>query len=239
MAVTRERGPLVSLTPAQWPSHDTVLSGQYIRLERLQPKHAGDLFDLIGGDDPTRTWLWDFMPDGPYPQRHTFEEAIAARARSPDPFFFAIIDQRATTPTGGKAIGYLSLMRITPAHWAVEIGHVMFSPALQRTPASTEAIYLLARHAVEDLHYRRVEWKCDALNGPSRMAALRLGFTFEGTFRQHMVVKGRSRDTSWFAILQSEWHDGVKDALEQWLEAGNFGADGCQKRKLQDFRQSK
>ncbi|PYI09304.1 acyl-CoA N-acyltransferase [Aspergillus sclerotiicarbonarius CBS 121057] len=236
MAVTRVRGPLVSLTPALLPSHNTILSGHFIRLEKLESKHAGDLFGLIGGGDPARTWLWDFMGDGPYPELNAFEKNITARSTSPDPFFFAIIDQRGTTSTFGKAIGYLSLMRITPDHWSVEIGNVMFSSALQRTPASTEAIYLLAQHAFEDLNYRRVEWKCDALNIPSRMAATRLGFTFEGTFRQHMVVKGRSRDTSWFSIVQKEWQDGVKGALEQWLDAGNFYEDGRQKTKLQDLR---
>ncbi|PWY68022.1 acetyltransferase, GNAT family [Aspergillus sclerotioniger CBS 115572] len=236
MAFPRERGALVSLTPALLPSHPTVLSGHFVRLERLESKHAADLFSLVGGTEPARTWLWDFLPDEPYDQLEAFEKILATRSTSTDPIFFAIIDRRSTAPTLEKAIGYVSLLRITPAHWTVEIGHVLFSSALQRTPGATEAIYLLARHALEDLNYRRVEWKCDSLNLPSRKAAERLGFTFEGTFRQHMVVKGRTRDTCWFSMLQSEWQEWVKDATEQWLDAGNFDEDGKQKKRLQDFR---
>ncbi|OOF92001.1 hypothetical protein ASPCADRAFT_55648 [Aspergillus carbonarius ITEM 5010] len=236
MAYTRVRGPLVSLSPAGLPSPDTVLSGQFVRLERLESKHAADLFNLVGGDDPARTWLWDFMPDGPYDQFDAFEATVASRSTSSDPLFFAIIDRRSTAPTFEKAVGYVSLMRITPEHWTVEIGHVLFSSALQRTAGATEAIYLLARHAFDDLHYRRVEWKCNALNIPSRKAAVRLGFTYEGAFRQHMVVKGRNRDTSWFSLLQSEWQQWVQDAIAQWLDAGNFHVDGAQKKRLQDFR---
>ncbi|KAI2935664.1 hypothetical protein CBS147321_8856 [Aspergillus niger] len=211
MTTVRPLGPPVDLTPAQWPSAAT-LHGRFIQLEKLEPKHANDLFDLIGGDDSTRAWLWDYMPDGPYSQREA--------------------------PSCGKAIGYISLLRITPAQWTVEIGHVMFSSVLQRTPAATEAIYLLARYAFEQLHYRRVEWKCNSLNAPSMKAAQRLGFAYEGTFRQHMVVKGRNRDTAWFAMVRDDWEEGAKEALEQWLEEGNFDQDGQQRKGLQDVREA-
>ncbi|RDK39852.1 acyl-CoA N-acyltransferase [Aspergillus phoenicis ATCC 13157] len=236
MTTVRPLGPPVDLTPAQWPSA-TTLHGRFIQLEKLEPKHANDLFDLIGGDDSTRAWLWDYMPDGPYSQREAFEEVIASRSVSPDPFFFAVIDKRASSPSCGKAIGYISLLRITPAQWTLEIGHVMFSSVLQRTPAATEAIYLLARYAFEQLHYRRVEWKCNSLNAPSMKAAQRLGFVYEGTFRQHMVVKGRNRDTAWFAMVRDDWEEGAKEALEQWLEEGNFDQDGHQKKGLQNVRE--
>lgn len=237
MTAARPLGPPVDLTPAQLPS-PTILRGRYIQLEKLQPKHATDLWDLIGGDDPTRAWLWDYMLDGPFSQRDAFEQSITSRSESTDPFYFAVIDKRASSPSCGKAIGFLSLMRITPAHWTVEIGSVMFSTVLQRTAAATETIYLLARYAFEELHYRRVEWKCNALNATSQKAARRLGFVYEGTFRQHMVIKCRSRDTAWFAMVRDDWEEGAKEALEQWLEEGNFDEDGRQRRGLQDVREA-
>jgi RimJ/RimL family protein N-acetyltransferase len=236
MAVARPRGPIVSLTKASLPSSQTSLLGRTILLEKLEAKHAKDLFNLVGGADPARTSLWDYMGDGPYPQLDAFEKAIASKAASPDPFFFAIIDKRSEMPSFGKAIGYLSLMRITPEQLCIEIGNVMFSPALQRTVGATEAIYLLARHAFEDLGYRRLEWKCDSLNAPSRRSALRLGHTYEGTFRQHMIVKGRSRDTAWFSLLKAEWEDNVVGAMEKWLDKSNFREDGTQIKTLQEIR---
>lgn len=238
MAVARPRGPIVSLAKASLPSGQTKLSGRTILLEKLEPKHAKDLFNLVGGDDPARTSLWDYMGDGPYPQLDAFEKAIASKSASLDPFFFAIIDKRNAMPTFGKAIGYLSLMRITPEQLCIEIGNVMFSSALQRTVGATEAFYLLARHAFDDLGYRRLEWKCDSLNAPSRRAALRLGHQFEGIFRQHMIVKGRSRDTAWFSILKEEWQETITGAMEMWLDERNFREDGHQIKALQEFRTS-
>ncbi|PWY69044.1 acetyltransferase, GNAT family [Aspergillus heteromorphus CBS 117.55] len=236
MAVARPRGPIVSLSPALLPSGSTPLSGRTVHLEKLESKHASDLFHLVGGSHPAHASLWDYMGDGPYSEPGAFDTNIAARSASRDPFFFAVIDRRRSLPSFGQAIGYLSLMRITPDHLTVEIGNVMFSSALQRTTGATEAIYLLARHAFHDLNYRRVEWKCDSLNEPSRRAALRLGFRYEGTFRQHMVVKGRSRDTAWFSLLRDEWDAGVRPAMEQWLHEANFHVDGGQKETLQDLR---
>ncbi|KAI9926995.1 hypothetical protein ASPWEDRAFT_122155 [Aspergillus wentii DTO 134E9] len=232
---TRPRGPIVSLAPALLPSKVT-LPGRTISLEKLDLKHADDLFSFVGGSDSSRRSLWDYMGDGPYTQLDTFRNAIASKSASTDPFFFAVIDQRNDRPSCGKVIGYLTLMRITPDHLTIEIGNVLFSSVLQRTAASTEAIYLLAKHAFEDLGYRRLEWKCDSLNEPSRKAALRFGFKYEGIFRQHMVVKGRSRDTAWFAMLKDEWNSSVKIAFERWLDEGNFEADGSQKRTLHGLR---
>jgi RimJ/RimL family protein N-acetyltransferase len=129
-------------------------------------------------------------------------------------------------------------MNIVPSHRTIEIGHVLFSPVLQRTTAATESIYLLMKHCFEDLNYRRVEWKANDLNEPSKRAALRLGFVFEGVFRKHMVVKGRNRDTAWFSVTDDEWEGGVKGGLEKWLENANFDESGLQLRKLEEVRAS-
>ncbi|KAJ5964551.1 Major facilitator superfamily domain general substrate transporter [Penicillium vulpinum] len=213
-----------------------AIPGRTILLEKLSPKHADELFAVTGGLEPPREALWDYMFDGPYSDAETFKTSIASKSTSTDPFFYAIIDKRNSLPTFGKAVGYLSLMRMTPDHLGIEIGNVMYSAALQRTTAATEAIYLLAQHSFHDLGYRRLEWKCHSLNEPSRRAALRLGFSFEGVFRQHMIVKGRNRDTAWFSILRDEWDSSLKAAMEKWLDPGNFGEDGAQIRTLQDLR---
>ena len=148
------------------------------------------------------------------------------RARSEDPLFFAMLEK-----SSGDAVGYAAFMRIEPAHRVIEVGSILFTPRLQRTVGATEAMYLMARYVFEDLGYRRYEWKCNALNAPSRRAALRLGFTFEGIFRQHMIVKGRNRDTAWFSMLDSEWPK-RKAAFERWLDPANFDANGRQRVSL-------
>lgn len=235
MAASPTIGEIVSLSRAQLPSPKTRLQGRTVTLERLGLQHAPDLFAVIGGTEPSNTSLWDFMPDGPYPDYEEFAATISLRAESTDPLFFAVIDTNNTTAHRGKAVGYLTLMRITPDHLFLEIGHVMFSAALQRTTGVTEAVYLLAEHAFHDLGYRRVEWKCNALHVRSRRAAERLGFVYEGTFRQHMVVKGRNRDTAWLAILRDDWERREKGVLEKWLDEGNF-EQGAQKKSLDEVR---
>jgi RimJ/RimL family protein N-acetyltransferase len=236
MAVLRPKGPLFSFTPALLPSNRTI-AGRTISLEKLEVKHANDLFAHTGGDESTpNAPLWDYMFDGPYGDADKFKASIATKAASTDPFFFAIIDKRKNLPTFDKAIGYLSLMRIVPDHLSIEVGHVMYSPALQRTTGATEAIYLISQHVFQDLGYRRLEWKLNALNEPSHRAALRFGFTFEGTFRQHMIVKGRSRDTAWYSILKDDWDASLKGALEKWLDEKNFKEDGSQVKTLQELR---
>ena len=151
-------------------------------------------------------------------------DVLAAKER--DPLFFTILENRQKEP-----VGLAAYLRITPIHRVIEVGHLLFGPALQKTPGATEAMYLMARHAFEDLGYRRYEWKCNALNTGSRTAAQRLGFAFEGIFRQHMMVKGQNRDTAWYSMLDSEWPD-RKAELEAWLRPENFGNDGAQRHPL-------
>jgi RimJ/RimL family protein N-acetyltransferase len=210
-------------SPAPRPRR-TTLEGRYVRLVPLDAAaHAADLWDLTAA--PEHDGLWAYLFDGPYRERAAFDAALAKKAASDDPLFFAILEQ-----PSGRAIGYASLLRIEPAHRVLEVGNILYTPALQRTAGATEAMYLMARHVFDDLGYRRYEWKCNALNQPSRRAALRLGFTFEGIFRQHMIVKGANRDTAWFAMLDSEWPL-CKAAFERWLDPANF-ADGVQKTSL-------
>lgn len=166
------------------------------------------------------------MADGPYRDYETFEAAIRKKAESEDPLFFAIVD-----PRSGGALGYASFLRIEPNHRVIEVGSIVYSPALQRTPGATEAMYLMSRYVFEQLGYRRYEWKCHALNERSRRAALRLGFQFEGIFRQHMIVKGRNRDTAWFSMLDREWPE-RKQNFERWLAPENFDAHGRQQVSL-------
>lgn len=238
---SRPVGPLVTLAiPALQPSRNTTLRGRTVLLEPLTESHANDLFAIVGGTDPIHAPLWDYMGDGPYGTFDEFQVAIAAKARSEDPFFYAVSKTSSTPETEAKKelVGYLALMRFATSDLCVEIGNILFSPALQRTTAATEAVYLAARYAFEDLGYRRLEWKCNALNEPSKRAAMRFGFRYEGLFRQHMIVKGRSRDTAWFAILKDEWEGekGCKQAMEKWLDRGNFDENGLQKKKLEEFR---
>jgi len=196
-------------------------------LEPVDPaRHANDLF-LASEGAPA---LWDYLAYGPFENQRVFTEWLKERAASDDPLFYAVIDRASR-----QARGMASLMRIVPEHGVIEIGHIWFAPALQRTRQATEAIYLLARHAFDDLGYRRFEWKCDALNLPSRRAAERFGFVFEGVFRQHMVVKGRNRDTAWFSIVDGEW-PGVRAAFEAWLSPDNFDDEGQQRRSLSEIR---
>ncbi|KAJ5143014.1 acyl-CoA N-acyltransferase [Penicillium bovifimosum] len=217
------------------PANPKPLVGRTVTLEKLLPTHATDLFPLIGGLSKSAQSLWTYMSDGPYPTLAPFKTSITSKSASTDPFFFAIIDQRPDLPTTGKAIGYLSLMRMTPEHLCIEIGNVMFSPALQRTTGATEAVFLLLDYCFE-LGYRRVEWKCDSLNEASRNAATRLGFGPEGIHKQHMVVKGRSRDTAWFSMLWEEWEEGRKLAIVEWMGVENRGVDGKQLLGLRDVR---
>jgi RimJ/RimL family protein N-acetyltransferase len=208
------------LKPASPPRRE-VLRGDRVRLEPLGTAHAEDLYAAAHGDPH----LWDYLPYGPFEDVEAMRAHLAAQAASEDPLFFAIVDAE------GRARGVASYLRIEPAHGCIEIGHIWFGAALQRTPAATEAIYLLSRHAFDDLGNRRLEWKCDAANARSRRAAERFGFTFEGVFRQHMIVKGRNRDTAWFALLDGDW-PAARAAFEAWLAPSNFDADGHQRTPL-------
>ena len=170
--------------------------------------------------------LWRWMADGPFVDRESFDAMLKAKAASEDPQFFAILDHET-----GAALGHAALMRYDEKNRVVEVGNIMYTHALQRTRAATEAMYLPARFVFDELGYRRYEWKCNALNEPSRRAAVRLGFTFEGIFRQHMIVKGVNRDTTWFSMLDCEWPDRKRE-FERWLGRANFGDDRKQRTSL-------
>jgi RimJ/RimL family protein N-acetyltransferase len=204
------------------------LRGPRVRLVPVRAEHAEALF--AAGHDGGDPALWAYLPYGPFASADEMRLWLSACGESEDPQFFAIVDQVTDEPAG-----MASYLRFAPEHRVVEIGHIWFGAALQRTPAATEVIYLLVRHAFDDLHVRRLEWKCDAANERSRRAAQRLGFTFEGVFRQHMVVKDRNRDTAWYSLLDGEW-PAVRAAFEAWLDEGNFDADGRQLRSLAELR---
>ena len=214
-------GAVVDGKPAAHPGPVT-LAGCFGRIEKLKSGHAPSLWDAVKGEDR----IWTYMPSyGPFPNAAAFSAWAATRAEFDDPYSYAIID------AAGRAIGVFALMAIRPEHRVIEVGHVVYSPTLQRTPLATEAQYLLARYAFETLGYRRYEWKCDALNAASNRAAKRYGFTFEGIFRQHMIGKGRSRDTAWYAMLDTEW-SARKANFERWLAPDNFTAEGRQIQSL-------
>lgn len=201
-----------------------VLEGLYARLEPLEVARHGDaLFASAlepGADDRFR-YLPDTTPDRP-----GFEAWIAKAAASADPMFFAVIDK-----VTGRAEGRQTLMRITPADGVVEIGNILWGPAIARTRVTTEALYLFARHVFDDLGYRRFEWKCNDRNEPSKKAAVRFGFRPEGVFRQHMVVKGENRDTAWYSIIDAEW-PALRTVYQTWLDPSNFDGAGRQRSSL-------
>ena len=206
-----------------------VIEGRFCRIEPLSAKrHAASLHAAYSRAPDGRAWT--YMPVGPFVDADAYRHWAEAAARSADPLHFAVID-RAT----GEAVGTLALLRIDAANGVIEVGFIAFSSALQRTPLSTEAHYLLMKLVFDELGYRRYEWKCDSLNAPSRQAALRLGFCFEGIFRQAVVYKGRSRDTAWYSIVDGEW-PALRAAFESWLAPGNFDAQGRQLRTLAELR---
>ncbi len=217
-------GAPVDTTPAQRPSPVT-LRGRYGRIEKLTADHAALLWKAFAGHDAVWTYI---STAGSFSTEAEFAAFIAKRAAMPDPYAYAIVDN------ADKPVGYFTLMRIEPEMRVIEVGHVLYSPRLQRTPLGTEAQYLLARYAFETLRYRRYEWKCDALNAASRRAALRYGFIYEGTFRQNIIAKGRNRDNAWFSMLDSEWPQ-RKTNFERWLAPENFGADGKQILSLSEM----
>jgi RimJ/RimL family protein N-acetyltransferase len=218
-------GPKVDTTPAARPGPVTR-KGRFGAVERLDAeRHGVALWDAFQG----RPELWTYSSNGPFASAESFQEWVSQREALADPYYYAVVDR------AGRAIGVAALMEIRPAMRVVEVGHIIYGPALQRSALATEAQYLLARYVFEELGYRRYEWKCHALNAASRRAALRFGFVFEGIFRQHMIVKGRTRDTAWFSMLDSEWPR-VRKAFEQWLEPMNFDAEERQRRRLADIR---
>lgn len=203
------------------------LDGQTVRIEKLTSRHTEDLYQVYGPDSPEKNWT--YLSLEPFEDKASFTRYIEEMSQSTDPYYLVIID-KATN----QALGTFALMRIQTSHRVIEIGWVIFSETLQQTRQGTEAHYLIMRYVFETLQYRRYEWKCDHLNQASRKAALRLGFQFEGTFRQAMVYRNRNRDTDWFSIIDSEWPI-KKERLEKWLEKDNFSSDGQQKSSLSSF----
>lgn len=197
----------------------TTLTGRYVTLVPLAPEHADALWECSRDES-----VWTYLTYGPWPDAASYRAWVERRVPGDDPLFFAVL-------VDGMPRGVVSYLRVDEANGVVEIGHIWYAPEIQRGRATTEAAYLLAKHVFDDLGYRRLEWKCDALNARSRAAAQRFGFTYEGTFRQHMVTKGRNRDTAWFAILDGEWPR-IKAAFEAWLDPANFDAEGRQRARL-------
>jgi RimJ/RimL family protein N-acetyltransferase len=222
--VDRPLGPeLPSFAAVARPSREP-LRGTYVELRPVDP--AADAVPLFEASrDPG---IWTYLFDGPYSSLDEFRAMLEQVAVLEDPFRYTIV-------RGGGPEGMCSYLRITPEHGVIEIGNIWFGTPMQRTTAATEAIYLLALNAFDTLGYRRLEWKCNALNGPSRRAAERFGFRFEGVFEQHMVIKGRNRDTAWYAIVDHEW-PAVRAGFEAWLEPSNFDVDGRQLRTLGQCR---
>jgi len=220
--------PLPGWTPRPLPPR-TPMIGRFCRLEPLAPaQHAGDLFAASRLDREGRGWT--YLSVGPFADLATFQRWLEDAAADPARVFFTIIDA-----ASGRAAGVACYLRIDPPAGSIEVGHIYYSPLLQRRPAATEAMYLMMRRAFDELGYRRYEWKCDSLNAPSWGAAERLGFRFEGIFRQATVYKERSRDTAWLSIIDSEWPE-LKQTFERWLAPENFDAEGRQIRPLRALR---
>ncbi len=216
---------LENWTPPPFPPH-VPLAGRHCRLEPLEAaRHARTLWEAQAEDTGGERWTYLFS--GPFERFEDLERYLADAERSRDPQFYAIV-------VDGRAVGMAAYLRIDPRHGVIEIGHIYYSPRLARTRAATEAMYLFMAYAFS-LGYRRYEWKCDSCNLPSRAAATRLGFTYEGKFRQAIVYKNRNRDTTWFSILDADWKSGLEDAYLRWLDEANFEASGRQKRKLSEL----
>jgi RimJ/RimL family protein N-acetyltransferase len=202
-----------------------LLQGQYCRLVRLDvTAHASDLYHSFSEDGNHHNWT--YLPYGPFEEFDDFKAWLEGVASSKDPFFYTVINQKT-----GIAVGMASYLRIQPAVGSIEVGHIHFSPLMQQTPIASEAMFLMMQHVFDELGYRRYEWKCDALNEPSKKAAKRLGFSFEGVFRQATIYKQRNRDTAWLAIIDSDWPS-TKSAFETWLAPENFGGQGQQVKPL-------
>ncbi len=208
---------------ARLPSRET-LEGRFCRLEPLDPgRHAESLYEANSLDVEGRNWT--YLPYGPFDTLDGYRAWMGETCCGSDPLFYAVVD-----PTTGRATGVASYLRIDPANGSIEVGHINYSPLLQRTPAASEAMYLMMERAFE-LGNRRYEWKCNALNEPSRVAAERLGFSFEGVFRQAAVVKGRNRDTAWYSLIDAEW-PALREAFRRWLDPSNFDEHGRQRTRL-------
>jgi RimJ/RimL family protein N-acetyltransferase len=221
-------GPHVQPSKAQGTIPDTI-RGRHVTLVPQDPSQYDDLYQVLGGEEHAA--IWDYIPAGPFLTPSEFVSAFTAlRYSSTNSHRWTVIINSSQKP-----VGSLRLLNITPKNRCVEVGYILFSSKLQRTVAATEVFYLLACLVFDTLGYRRYEWKCDNLNAPSKRAAQRLGFEFEGVFRQHMIIKGRNRDTAWFSMLDTDW-PAVKKGFEMWLDESNFDEEGMQKQRLEALR---
>ena len=209
------------------------MTGRLVTVTPIDPnRHGDDLYNASCGPNGNSSGrMWTYMSFGPFKNKDEFQKWLNPQDQKDDPLVFTMISR-----TDGKALGMANYLRIVPQWASCEVGSIWFSPALQQTPMATEAMYLMAFHVFEELGYRRYEWKCDSLNNASRSAALRLGFKYEGLSRQHMIYKGRNRDTSWFAMTDTDWPI-AKAAFEAWLSEGNFDATGQQRLRLGEIRE--
>lgn len=221
-------GELLDWTAAKPPTH-TELRGTYILLRPVDAATDAEPLYAVSHPPFGDPAIWTYLPDGPYESPDHLRQTLAWAATSNDPVYYALVRL-----ADGRPLGWVSYLRITPEFGVIEIGHIWFAPELQRTVGATEAIYLLLRHAFDDLGYRRVEWKCNALNAASRRAAERFGFTFEGVFLKHQIVKGRNRDTAWYAITDDDWPT-IRAGFQSWLSPENFDSDGRQIRPLAEL----
>ena len=218
--------PVPGWAPPPFPEKRSMV-GNYVRLEPFDAKtHGPDLFDAFSKDGDGKNWT--YLPYGPFATYNEFAQWAEPLSRNRDPQFYTVVH-----PVSERPVGMASYLRIKPDSGSIEVGHIHFSPLLQRSPAATETMYLMMRRAFE-LGYRRYEWKCDALNAASCSAAQRLGLSFEGVFRKALVYKGRNRDTAWFAAVDSDW-TALKEAFERWLEPSNFDDSGNQKASLREW----
>jgi RimJ/RimL family protein N-acetyltransferase len=220
--------PLPDWSPRQLPPR-TPMAGRFCAVEPLDPeRHAAQLFAAYAEDVEGR--MWTYLPRGPYASLDEYRGWAEGACRADDPLIHAIVDK-----ASGEAVGTAALMRIEPDVGVIEVGSITYSPRLQRRPAGTEAMYLMMRRVFDELGYRRYEWKCNSLNLPSRAAAERYGFQYEGLFRQAQITRGRNRDTAWFSIIDSEW-PALRTAFERWLDPANFAAGGTQRHSLASLR---
>jgi RimJ/RimL family protein N-acetyltransferase len=218
---------LAGWTPRPLPTTEPLVGMRVTLLPTDVTDHALGLFEATRAGDER---LWDYLPYGPFPDESAFEQWLARFVADPELYTVTVVDQES-----GQPVGCASFMRVDQANGVIEIGNIFFGAPLQRRAGATEALFLMMRHAMDELGYRRLEWKCDAANARSMRAAARLGFTYEGTFRQHRIVKGRNRDTAWFSIIDTEW-PAVGAALETWLAPDNFDVDGDQLERLEEIR---
>jgi RimJ/RimL family protein N-acetyltransferase len=204
-----------------------TLEGRFCRLEKLTASHSQSLYEALRADETGA--LWTYLSESPPTAASELAQWVERVSDKPDPAYYALIER-----STGRCLGRAAYLRIAPAAGCIEVGSILFSPKLQQTPMATEVMYLMMQHAFDELGFRRYEWKCDSLNEPSRRAAERLGFTYEGIFRQALVYKGRNRDTAWYAIIDKDWQI-IRQGYESWFDPANFDEAGQQKHSLATF----